>query len=175
MSKLSRAVKFILGVWIVAFCLAIPQAIQFGVVPINGGHSCTVSRFLSHFSVAKLSTKLMNIIRCCRITCTATAASWVLESRTFNLPYCFLSIIFTRITITIRLNVIWRILTMISIPATSIPGAEHSGGACIRNFIISIFRWTDDSNLCAICADRHKIKEQQNIAGHHTWQLRDQP
>lgn len=43
MSKLSRAVKFIMGVWIVAFCFAIPQAIQFGVVSINGGHSCTVS------------------------------------------------------------------------------------------------------------------------------------
>lgn len=46
MSKLSRAVKFIMGVWIVAFCFAIPQAIQFGVVSINGGHSCTVSGFL---------------------------------------------------------------------------------------------------------------------------------
>lgn len=32
-----------MGVWIVAFCFAIPQAIQFGVVSINGGHSCTVS------------------------------------------------------------------------------------------------------------------------------------
>lgn len=48
MSKLSRAVKFIMGVWIVAFCFAIPQAIQFGVVEINGGHSCTVSEFLLH-------------------------------------------------------------------------------------------------------------------------------
>lgn len=48
MSKLSRAVKFIMGVWIVAFCFAIPQAIQFGVVSINGGHSCTVSGFLLH-------------------------------------------------------------------------------------------------------------------------------
>ncbi|XP_055323511.1 pyrokinin-1 receptor-like [Sitodiplosis mosellana] len=46
MSKLSRAVKFIMGVWIVAFCFAIPQAIQFGVVSINGGHSCTVQNIL---------------------------------------------------------------------------------------------------------------------------------
>lgn len=46
MSKLSRAVKFIMGVWTVAFCFAIPQAIQFGVVSISGGHSCTVSGFL---------------------------------------------------------------------------------------------------------------------------------
>lgn len=43
MSKLSRAVKFIMGVWIVAFAFAIPQAIQFDVVSIDGGHSCTVS------------------------------------------------------------------------------------------------------------------------------------
>lgn len=45
MSKLSRAVKFIMGVWIVAFAFAIPQAIQFDVVSIDGGHSCTVSGF----------------------------------------------------------------------------------------------------------------------------------
>lgn len=43
MSKLSRAVKFIMGVWIVAFCFAIPQAIQFVVVSGSSGKSCTVS------------------------------------------------------------------------------------------------------------------------------------
>lgn len=44
MSKLSRAVKFILVIWILAFCLAIPQSIQFGVIEIaDGGNSCTVS------------------------------------------------------------------------------------------------------------------------------------
>lgn len=33
-----------MGIWLVAFCLAIPQAIQFGVVYIdNRGPSCTVS------------------------------------------------------------------------------------------------------------------------------------
>nr|CAD7398875.1 unnamed protein product [Timema cristinae] len=31
-SKLSRAVRFIVGIWILALCLAVPQAIQFGVV-----------------------------------------------------------------------------------------------------------------------------------------------
>ncbi|KAG8250879.1 Pyrokinin-1 receptor [Homalodisca vitripennis] len=31
-SKLSRAVKFIIAIWILALCLAIPQAIQFGIV-----------------------------------------------------------------------------------------------------------------------------------------------
>ncbi|XP_034934975.1 pyrokinin-1 receptor-like [Chelonus insularis] len=32
MSKLSRAVKYIVAIWLLALCLAIPQAIQFGVV-----------------------------------------------------------------------------------------------------------------------------------------------
>lgn len=44
MSKLSRAIKFILAIWIVAFCLAVPQAMQFGVVDVEGGGAyCTVS------------------------------------------------------------------------------------------------------------------------------------
>lgn len=46
MSKLSRAIKFIMAIWIVAFCLAIPQAIQFGIVTLYGGRSCTVSLIL---------------------------------------------------------------------------------------------------------------------------------
>ncbi|XP_026671282.1 pyrokinin-1 receptor-like isoform X2 [Ceratina calcarata] len=32
MSKLSRAVKFIIVIWLLALCLAVPQAIQFGIV-----------------------------------------------------------------------------------------------------------------------------------------------
>ncbi|XP_014204651.2 G-protein coupled receptor 39 [Copidosoma floridanum] len=32
MSKLSRAVKYIIAIWCLALCLAIPQAIQFGIV-----------------------------------------------------------------------------------------------------------------------------------------------
>ncbi|KAG6802465.1 pyrokinin-like receptor 2 [Apis mellifera caucasica] len=35
MSKLSRAVKFIIVIWLLALCLAVPQAIQFGVVYEN--------------------------------------------------------------------------------------------------------------------------------------------
>lgn len=47
MSKLSRAIKFIMAIWIVAFCLAIPQAIQFGIVTtLNGGRSCTVNIYI---------------------------------------------------------------------------------------------------------------------------------
>lgn len=32
MSKLSRAVKYVIAIWLLALCLAIPQAIQFGIV-----------------------------------------------------------------------------------------------------------------------------------------------
>lgn len=32
MSKLSRVIKFIIAVWVIALCLAIPQALQFGVI-----------------------------------------------------------------------------------------------------------------------------------------------
>ncbi|XP_059612234.1 pyrokinin-1 receptor [Phlebotomus argentipes] len=50
MSKLSRAVKFILAIWIVAFCLAIPQAFQFGIVAVEAtGSICTVKNvFVEH-------------------------------------------------------------------------------------------------------------------------------
>lgn len=44
MSKLSRAIRFIMFIWFLAFCLAIPQACQFGVVVnIYGGSTCTVN------------------------------------------------------------------------------------------------------------------------------------
>lgn len=42
MSKLSRVVKFIMAIWILAFALAMPQAFQFGTVAFNGGVSCAV-------------------------------------------------------------------------------------------------------------------------------------
>jgi hypothetical protein len=32
MSKLSRAVKFVVVIWVLALCLAVPQAIQFGII-----------------------------------------------------------------------------------------------------------------------------------------------
>lgn len=32
MSKLSRAVKFVVAIWLLALCLAVPQAIQFGII-----------------------------------------------------------------------------------------------------------------------------------------------
>jgi neuromedin U receptor 1 len=42
MSKLSRVVKFIFAIWILAFALAAPQAFQFGTVSMYGGVACTV-------------------------------------------------------------------------------------------------------------------------------------
>lgn len=32
MSKLSRAIKFVVVIWLLALCLAVPQAIQFGII-----------------------------------------------------------------------------------------------------------------------------------------------
>ncbi|XP_065354222.1 neuropeptide CCHamide-2 receptor-like isoform X2 [Calliphora vicina] len=49
MSKLSRAVKFILAIWLTAFVLALPQAMQFTVVPQHGGTACTINNdFFAH-------------------------------------------------------------------------------------------------------------------------------
>lgn len=52
MSKLSRAIKFIVAIWVLALCLAAPQAMQFGVkytYTSNGEQPwmCTVSSFRS--------------------------------------------------------------------------------------------------------------------------------
>lgn len=61
MSKLSRAIKFIMGIWLVAFCLAIPQAIQFGVVIVEKrGPSCTVSISLFLFLLLLSSFFIQN-------------------------------------------------------------------------------------------------------------------
>lgn len=54
MSKLSRAVKFIISIWIVAMCLAVPQAMSFGIyhermddgTPVEGHYVCTVMRVI---------------------------------------------------------------------------------------------------------------------------------
>lgn len=42
MSKLSRAVKFVVAIWLLALGLAIPQAIQFGVVYDNHGNGTII-------------------------------------------------------------------------------------------------------------------------------------
>ncbi|XP_022221897.2 pyrokinin-1 receptor isoform X2 [Drosophila obscura] len=49
MSKLSRAIKFIFAIWLAAFLLALPQAMQFSVVYQNSGYSCTMENdFYAH-------------------------------------------------------------------------------------------------------------------------------
>lgn len=42
MSKLTRAIKIIIGVWIAALGLALPQACQFGVISVDGSVLCTI-------------------------------------------------------------------------------------------------------------------------------------
>lgn len=42
MSKLSRAIKFIMGIWVASFLTALPQSSQFGLVDIKGHVYCTV-------------------------------------------------------------------------------------------------------------------------------------
>ncbi|KAF4520403.1 hypothetical protein B566_EDAN003971 [Ephemera danica] len=52
LSRLSRAVKLVLGIWVAALLLAVPQAIQFGIVTPNittGGEElsqCTTKRVI---------------------------------------------------------------------------------------------------------------------------------
>uniref|UniRef100_A0A336MQM9 CSON002637 protein n=1 Tax=Culicoides sonorensis TaxID=179676 RepID=A0A336MQM9_CULSO len=53
MSKLSRAVKFILGIWALAVCLAIPAAMELGIYERGSQRSCTV---LDSKSAAKTFT-----------------------------------------------------------------------------------------------------------------------
>ncbi|EDW14572.1 neuromedin-K receptor isoform X1 [Drosophila mojavensis] len=49
MSKLSRAIKFIFAIWLAAFLLALPQAMQFSVVNQGDGYSCTMeNNFYAH-------------------------------------------------------------------------------------------------------------------------------
>uniref|UniRef100_A0A336LQE0 CSON000692 protein n=1 Tax=Culicoides sonorensis TaxID=179676 RepID=A0A336LQE0_CULSO len=57
LSKLSRAVKLIIIVWIVSFAYAIPQALQFGVVKIMNVERCVVTRVIIQHSF-ELSTFL---------------------------------------------------------------------------------------------------------------------
>ncbi|XP_055526036.1 neuromedin-U receptor 1-like [Wyeomyia smithii] len=49
MSKLSRAIKFVIAIWLVAFGLATPQALQFGVVENGNSRLCTIkNRHFEH-------------------------------------------------------------------------------------------------------------------------------
>ncbi|XP_062716288.1 pyrokinin-1 receptor-like [Aedes albopictus] len=49
MSKLSRAIKFVIAIWLIAFGLATPQALQFGVVESPTTRLCTIkNRHFEH-------------------------------------------------------------------------------------------------------------------------------
>ncbi|XP_055587833.1 pyrokinin-1 receptor-like [Uranotaenia lowii] len=50
MSKLSRAIRFVIAIWLVAFGLATPQALQFGVVENEHSRLCTIKN--THFEHA---------------------------------------------------------------------------------------------------------------------------
>uniref|UniRef100_A0A182JBU8 G-protein coupled receptors family 1 profile domain-containing protein n=1 Tax=Anopheles atroparvus TaxID=41427 RepID=A0A182JBU8_ANOAO len=54
MSKLSRAIKFVIAIWLVAFGLATPQALQFGIVETNTSRLCTIKdqHFVHAFEVS---------------------------------------------------------------------------------------------------------------------------
>ncbi|XP_011872580.1 PREDICTED: neuromedin-U receptor 2-like [Vollenhovia emeryi] len=70
LSNLSRAIKLILVVWLVALLFALPQALQFGVVRHNDHPDmvmCTVKRIIVSHSFA-LSTFLFFVIPMCLIT-----------------------------------------------------------------------------------------------------------
>lgn len=64
MSKLSRAVKFIMAIWLLAFCLAIPQAMQFGIVEDDGSEEktrCSIKRKLLEHAF-EISTMLLFVV-----------------------------------------------------------------------------------------------------------------
>lgn len=70
LSNLSRAVKLILVIWLVALLFALPQALQFGVVRHNEHPDmvmCTVKRIIVSHSF-ELSTFLFFVIPMCLIT-----------------------------------------------------------------------------------------------------------
>ncbi|KYN38172.1 Neuropeptides capa receptor [Trachymyrmex septentrionalis] len=70
LSNLSRAIKLILIIWLVALLFALPQALQFGVVRHNDHPDmvmCTVKRIIVSHSF-ELSTFLFFVIPMCLIT-----------------------------------------------------------------------------------------------------------
>ncbi|XP_014475725.1 PREDICTED: neuromedin-U receptor 2-like [Dinoponera quadriceps] len=70
LSKLSRAIKLILVIWLVALSFALPQALQFGVVRHTGNPDmvmCTVKRIIISHSF-ELSTFLFFVMPMCLIT-----------------------------------------------------------------------------------------------------------
>jgi neuromedin U receptor 1 len=54
MSTLSRALKCIVVIWMLALLLAAPQALQFGVIVLVKGQICSVSNYSFIFSKAQI-------------------------------------------------------------------------------------------------------------------------
>ncbi|XP_013111373.1 pyrokinin-1 receptor isoform X2 [Stomoxys calcitrans] len=54
-SKLSRAIRIIILIWILSILTAVPQALQFGIIPIHGVEKCVVVRIIIQHSF-QLST-----------------------------------------------------------------------------------------------------------------------
>jgi neuromedin U receptor 1 len=82
MSKLSRAIKHIIIIWIVSLLLAIPLAIQFEVTTnIHGHEECTVHKEIIQHSF-ELSTILVFFIPMTLITVLYLLIGLKLRSRT---------------------------------------------------------------------------------------------
>ncbi|KAG7213585.1 hypothetical protein KM043_002839 [Ampulex compressa] len=93
MSKLSRAVKFVVVIWLLALCLAVPQAIQFGVV----------------YEVAENGTEILDTARC--------SVKWTLIEHAFEIstmlffvvPMTIITVLYVLIAIKLRRS---RLLTV---------------------------------------------------------------
>ena len=86
MSKLSRAIKLILSIWLVALSFAIPQALQFGLVQISGPESvmCAIKLVIIQHSF-ELSTFLFFVVPMTLITILyALIALKLRKSNTFK-------------------------------------------------------------------------------------------
>lgn len=82
MSKLSRAIKYIIVIWLLSLCIAFPLAIQFEVVENGFGHKeCTVLKEIIQHSF-ELSTILIFFIPMTLITVLYLLIGLKLRSRT---------------------------------------------------------------------------------------------
>ncbi|XP_076390131.1 pyrokinin-1 receptor isoform X2 [Megachile rotundata] len=122
MSKLSRAVKFVIAIWLTALFLAVPQAIQFGVT----------------YDHSKNGSAIMDSARC--------SIKWVLIAHAFEIstilffavPMTIITVLYILIAIKLRRS---RLLTASTVKRNHLPaGLNHceSGrakGSAQRNVI----------------------------------------
>ncbi|XP_014472059.1 PREDICTED: neuromedin-U receptor 2-like isoform X2 [Dinoponera quadriceps] len=64
MSKLSRAVKFVVVIWLLALCLAVPQAIQFGIIydTNNGTNIPDTARCSTRWTLIEYAFEISTIL-----------------------------------------------------------------------------------------------------------------